>query len=195
MLSLEEALARCNQEELVKGKIVYADNVPYSSKYINDNSEKSCLLKALEGLASQEDNKNSSAQISKFLMKYIFNDTEAEKVQIDDCDVDNLIELRLIADANSKYLERLDKLMFRIYFEKGRRELEGLVYEKYDRYDWAEGFIKKYEGDKTIIFQDESSDHNEKFGINQQNENDNKSYNTSTQETIEANWILQKFGG
>ena len=71
MFSLEEALAQCKQEELVAGQMVYVDNIPYSSEYINDNNEKNCLLKALEGLISQEDNENNSTDISRLLMKYI----------------------------------------------------------------------------------------------------------------------------
>ena len=196
MFSLEEALAKCKQEELVEGQMVYVDNIPYSSEYINDNNEKNCLLKALEGLISQEDNENNSTDISRLLMKYILNDNEVEGLEIHDDDVDNLIELRLIVDAESKYLERLDKLMFRIYFEKNKYELEGLIYEKCDKYDWAEKFIKNYAGDKTIIFQENTSDYNEKFGVNQKTESASKMpQDLSDQETIEPNWILQKFGG
>lgn len=195
MFSLEEVLVKCDQEELVTGKMVYADNVPYSSEDIADNNKKSYLLKALEGLVSQEDIENNSTDISRLLKNYIFNN-EVEHLEIQDDDVDNLIELRLIVDAESKYLERLDKLMFRIYFEKNKYELEGLIYEKCDKYDWAEKFIKNYAGDKTIIFQENTSDYNEKFGVNQKNENDSgMPYDTSYQETIEPNWILQKFGG
>lgn len=194
MFSLEMALAQCKQEELVAGQMVYVDNIPYSSEYINDNNEKNCLLKALEGLISQEDNENNSTDISRLLMKYILNDNEVEGLEIHDDDVDNLIELRLIVDAESKYLERLDKLMFRIYFEKNKYELEGLIYEKCDKYDWAEKFIKNYAGDKTIIFQENTPDYNEKFGVNQENDS-RMQHDTSYQGTIEPNWILQKFGG
>lgn len=200
MFSLEEVLVKCNQEELVKGKMVYTDKVPYSSEDITDNNEKSYLLKALEGLVSPEDIENNSTDISKLLKKYILNNEDVENLEIDDGDVDSLIELRLIADAKSKYLERLDKLMFRIYFESDRSdrwcELEGLIYEKCGKYDWTEQFIKNDESDKKIIFQENTPQYNEKFGVGQKEENDSRMSNdTSQQETIEQNWILQKFGG
>lgn len=197
MFSLEETFEKCKKEELLSGRIIYDDNIPYSSAEITDNDEKSCLIKLLEGLALREENRNNNTDTSELLMKYVFDDIDAEKLQIDDGDVDNLIELRLIVDAESSYLERLDKLMFRIYFESGRCELEGLIYKIYDKYDWTKSLIEKYKDkERVIIFQEKTQGYNKKFGIDQNNENDGKmQYNIISQEKIEENWILRRFGG
>lgn len=194
MLSLNEVIKKSKEEALINGIIDYNDNIPYSTEGITDSNGKYCLLKAIEGLAI-DDNTNCNTEIFILLKKYVFNNLDAEKLQIDDGDVKGLIELRLIVSPESSYIERLDKLMLRIYFEKGRCELEGLIYEIYDKYEWAKSFFVKYKDDeKYMIFQENTEVYKKKFGICE--EKDNKvPHNKMSQDKIEKDWILQKFGG
>lgn len=88
------------------------------------------------------------------LRKYIFNSLGVEELKIEDSDVEGLIELRLIASPESSYIEILDKLIFRIYLEKGKCKLKGLIYEIYEKYDWAKDMIENCQDEeKTMIFQ------------------------------------------
>lgn len=194
MFSLEEALEKCDKEELLKGKIIYEDIIPYSIKEIGDCSEE-CknLMNVLEGLVAEDDIKAADTEVIKLLKTYILNYANVEEI-LDD-DVDRLIELRLIISSESPYLEMLDKLMFRIYFEKERNELFGLIQSIYDKYDWTNTFINKYsDQEKTLIFQDETERYNKKFGIIQISNENKERKEVLLQEQQEDNWILKKFG-
>lgn len=196
MLSLNDALEKSKKEELIKGSIEYSDIIPYSMDGIANSNKKYCLLKAIEGLATNE-NINCDTKIITLLRKYVFNDLGVEELQIEDSDVNDLIELRLIASPESSYIEILDRLMFRIYLEKGKCELKGLIYMMYEKYDWAKGMMEKCQDkEKTIIFQQNLQEYNKRFGIEQKKENDEKMQKkVKLQESTEGNWILQKFGG
>jgi hypothetical protein len=176
MLSLEAALEKCQKEELLKGQIVYEDNIPYSIDEIIDCDD---------------------TGISKLLKKYIFNATNVENLQIDINDADDLIALRLMISSESSYIERLDKLMFHLYFELNKSELRGLIIEKYDKYEWTRTFMEKCSYiEKTVMFQTDDEDFDKRFSIHQCVDNDDKlRCNVNSQERIEGNWILQKFGG
>lgn len=184
-------------EELLEGKIVYQDEIPSCEEEIN-NSNKKQLMRYLQGLAAPEE--NGEFQFGSLWPKYFCD--ENKQIQIEDEDIDALIELRLMVSPESNYLEKLNKLMLRIYFEKEKDELSGLVQEICED-NWAQEFIKeKYSGDeykqRSVIFkQDDSEDYKKEFGsakFNEEMESTSKE-NSQTQQTSQENWILENFGG
>jgi hypothetical protein len=201
MLSLEKAIEKCKREKLLEGELEYTDIIPCSVEEID--YEKDNFIRLLEGRISSEDDANIDKEdkAASIYEKYIFNqEVDDMSLEIDDQDVEDLIDLRLTLSPESKYLERWDKLMFRIYFEKDRSELKGLVLRQSAQYKWAEEMRNKYperkssvsvRGKETDYDNDNRESASEGFG-NEENKEDDK--NIAKEMKTEGNWILQKFG-
>ena len=95
--------------------------------------------------------------IGQIYNKYIFNPVDIFNSEFTICDedVDDIIYLRMAVSKDSKYLEILNKLMLRIYFEKKKIELSGLVQKIYEQYSWVKAYMDKQKENKlSLIFQD-----------------------------------------
>lgn len=195
MYDLNDVLKKCDKNSMITGILKYTDNIPCSTSDINDsNSNKYNVMKYYEGTISEAEHKNMNddLNIKKIYEKYIFNSNNilnTDDFKIDEGDIDILIYLRMILDENSKYFEKLDKLMLRIYFENKRPELAGLVQ-------------KIYENELSLIFQENTSDeYKKKFGITDKSETsvdnskDKKICAEDNHNKSNSNWILEKFGG
>lgn len=195
MYDLNDVLKKCDKNSMITGILKYTDNIPCSTSDINDsNSNKYNVMKYYEGTISEAEHKNMNddLNIKKIYEKYIFNSNNilnTDDFKIDEGDIDILIYLRMILDENSKYFEKLDKLMLRIYFENKRPELAGLVQ-------------KIYENELSLTFQENTSDeYKKKFGITDKSETsvdnskDKKICAEDNHNKSNSNWILEKFGG
>lgn len=215
MYDLNDVLKKCDKNSMITGILKYTDNIPCSTSDINDsNSNKYNVMKYYEGTISEAEHKNMNddLNIKKIYEKYIFNSNNilnTDDFKIDEGDIDILIYLRMILDENSKYFEKLDKLMLRIYFENKRPELAGLVQKIYEnvyeneKCNWAKGYINNQNGNElSLIFQENTSDeYKKKFGITDKSETssdnseDKKNCAEDNHNKSNSNWILEKFGG
>ena len=218
MYDLNNVLKKCDKNSMIKGILKYTDNIPCSTSDINDsNSNKYNVMKYYEGTISEAEHKNMNddLNIKKIYEKYIFNSNNilnTDDLKIDEDDIDSLIYLRMILDENSKYFEKLDKLMLRIYFENKKPELAGLVQKIYEneKYAWAKEYINKYinnnqnqnDNELSLIFRENTSDeYKKKFGITDKSETsvdnskDKKICAEDNHNKSNSNWILEKFGG
>lgn len=206
MYSLDYVLEHCDKESLIKGTLAYTGNIPYSGDDINMNHHNHHVMKCYEGLMSVEEfEKNKSdtpTDIEQLYSKYIFQtgDVLNGDFVICDHDIDNLIYIRMIASQESGHLERLDKLMLRIYFEKAKEELIGVVCYIYEKYDWAKQYIwAQKENEFSRIFQDGTDEYNANFGMREESDEKPSSEKTkgakAEEPSAEKDWILQKYGG
>lgn len=205
MNSLNDVLEKCVEEPLMDGILTYRDHVPSSGDHIDKNSHNYYVMKCYEGLMSAEEfEKNKSdapAEVERLYSKYIFQTADVWNgdFAICDNDIEDLIYIRMMASPESIHLERLNKLMIRIYFEKKKTELEGLVQHIYKN-DWAKEYIQaQKENELSLIFQEGTDEYNAKFGIGEEldEESSDEEAKGAAEEGISAedDWILQKYGG
>ena len=139
--NLEDIIKKCDVEKLIEGELCYKDNLPYDLSEIDKDNDNFIKMRYLEGLITEEEHTkyNSDEDFYKIYQSYVFNDTDVlyDEFEIKDEDKDNLIISRMLLDSCSEYMERFNKIMFRLYFEKRENRLEGLVQNIYDNYDWA----------------------------------------------------------
>lgn len=200
MYSLEDALKQCNKESIIDGVLEYEDSIPYSTEEIDKNNHNHYVMKYYEGTISPEEHNefNDDISIRKVYNKYIFNADSVlgEEFEIDDNDIDDLIYLKIIISKESGYLERLDKLMIRIYFEKKKIQLEGLMRSIYEKYDWAKQYIQNQkENELSLFFQESTDEYNKNFRIIENSSDEKRTETKPEENSTESNWILQKFGG
>ncbi len=209
MHSLDETLRICDKKSMINGILKYSDNIPYSTNDINENNYNYYIMKYYKGSISKEEHEKfknglyNNLSIGKIYNKYIFNSDNifSTEFTIYDENIDDLIYLRMIISDESKYLDILNKLMIRIYFEKEKMQLAGLVQQLYEQYDWAKKYINEQKENKlSLIFQDSTDDYTKKFGICiSEISSDDNTYKKGSEKieeiSKENNWILQKFGG
>lgn len=206
MYSLDEALRKCDKNLMINGCLKYIDSIPYSSNEISKDSYNYYIMKYYEGSISAEEHEKikNDLYIGEIYNKYIFNPVDIfnSEFTIYDEDINDIIYLRMAVSKNSKYLEILNKLMLRIYFEKKKIQLAGLVQKLYEQYNWVKEYINKQKENKlSLIFQDNIDEYNKYFGIDisrtakYDDDNTKDSIEKTEEISKENNWILQKFGG
>lgn len=206
MYSLDEILRICDKKSMINGNLKYIDNIPYTTNDIGENNYNYYIMKYYEGSISVEEHEKikNNLYIGQIYNKYIFNPVDIFNSEFTICDedVDDIIYLRMAVSKDSKYLEILNKLMLRIYFEKKKIELSGLVQKIYEQYSWVKAYMDKQKENKlSLIFQDNIEEYNQYFGIDiskigiQDNANPKNFIEKTEKISKENNWILQKFGG
>lgn len=201
--NLEDIIKKCDVEKLIEGELCYKDNLPYDLSEIDKDNDNFIKMRYLEGLITEEEHTkyNSDEDFYKIYQSYVFNDTDvlSDEFEIKDEDKDNLIISRMLLDSCSEYMERFNKIMFRLYFEMNEERLEGLVQQIYDEYGWAKEYIEKYSDNELgLIFRPNDKNYNEIYGIKEaieevEESNEVKTCSNSTFD--EYDWIQINFGG
>lgn len=201
--NLENIIKKCDVKKLIEGELCYKDNLPYDLSEIDKDNDNFIKMRYLEGLITEEEHTkyNSDEDFYKIYQSYVFNDTDvlSDEFEIKDEDKDNLIISRMLLDSCSEYMERFNKIMFRLYFEKGENRLKGLVQNIYDNYDWAKSYIDTHSDNELgLIFRPNDKNYNEIYGIKEaieevEESNEVKTCSNSTFD--EYDWIQINFGG
>ena len=188
---------------MIEGELCYKDNLPYDLSEIDKDNDNYIKMRYLEGLITEEEHTkyNSDEDFYKIYQSYVFNDTDvlSDEFEIKDEDKDNLIIFRMLLDSCSVYMERFNKIMFRLYFEMGENRLKGLVHNIHDNYEWAKSYIDTHSDNELgLIFRPNDKNYNEIYGIQEvveevEESNEVKTCSNSTFD--EEDWILKKFGG
>lgn len=199
--NLEDIIKKCDVKRLIEGELCYKDNLPYESSDIGKDNENYIKMKYLEGSITKEEHMGytSDEEFYEIYKNYIFNEDDAFTMKLKKEDKDKLIIYRMLLDSCSEYMERFNKIMFRLYFEKEENRLEGLVQNIYDNYDWAKSYIDTHSDNELgLIFRPNDKNYNEIYGIKEaieevEESNEVKTCSNSTFD--EYDWIQINFGG
>jgi len=202
-----------NRDSIFKNRLEYKDNIPYSIEKINKESNKNYIvMKCFLGSVSKEehlDMDSNESKVYKLYKKYIFESPSWENVEILNEDIEDLIFLRMILSKGNEYLEKIDQLLLRIYFEsknEHRKELLGLVFSIRKKYEWAEKYIEAHKSSKLedkedkedyLIFCPENEEYNKYYGcLSQEQEKKTNQFNEKEDDnkTIKNNWIMENYG-
>lgn len=175
MYSLNDVIKKCDLEEMISGNLVYEDYIPYHSEEMDCTTNEYTEMRYYEGLISVEEHKEYNCNTTAYSIydKYIFNEVDvfSNVFKIDDSEIDDLIYFRIMLSQESPYLEKFDQLMFRIYFEKKKEQLAGLVQNILEKYDWAKNYIEIYrQHNCSILFQSNTETYKKQFGIIEEKE-------------------------
>lgn len=203
MYSLEDALKKCDVKSLFKGILKYSDSIPVVIDEIDKDCNNYTIMRYINGTIDDTEHETASDNIKQtyiwnFYNEYIFTDSSWLDICIQENDIDNLISLRMILDENSKYIEKFDQLALRIFFEKKKKKILGLVMNicKREEYAWIANYISNYSDEECdLILYPDNAKYNCNYGCTGLKED---CKNAEEEKVITAvsdnNWIKNKYG-